>query len=35
MYLCVTLSSIAMTVWLVLRALRLLRAPAATEGVPR
>ncbi len=35
MYLCVTLSSIAMTVWLVLRALRLLRAPAAKEGVPR
>jgi hypothetical protein len=35
MYLCVMLSSVAMVVWLVLRAMRLLRAPAATEGALR
>jgi TRAP-type C4-dicarboxylate transport system permease small subunit len=35
MYLCVMLSSVAMTVWLVLRASRLIRRPQAQEGSPR
>jgi hypothetical protein len=35
MYLCVMLSSCAMAAWLVLRAARLLREPAAGGGSPR